>query len=77
MMKRKRGMSLEEFVAYYETVHSKLVDIGAPQPNRYFRKYLRPLDGTESEFDVIVDTMAGANGGSGYRDLLGRIAEFS
>lgn len=55
MMKRKPGMSFEDFISYYENVHSRLVDIGAPKAKRYFRKYLRPLDGAEGRFDVVVE----------------------
>jgi hypothetical protein len=62
LLKRKTGMSLQDFIDYYETKHSKFVSVGAPRAKRYLRKYLRPttkLDATlpapEPEFDVIME----------------------
>ena len=48
-------MPFEAFVHYYESVHAKLVDIGAPNAKRYFRKYLRPINGKEGAVDVVVE----------------------
>jgi hypothetical protein len=43
LLKRKPGITLEQFRDYYESTHSKLIPSGASGAKRYFRKYLSPL----------------------------------
>ena len=62
-LKRKPGMTPEEFQHYYENVHSKLgrqiaPDVGAI---KYVRRYIHPLDGSldrraeDMEYDEITE----------------------
>ena len=62
-LKRKPGMSFDDFMSYYKTKHSKLGDevmrsVGAL---RYVRRFIVPAanpftgDTPESEYDVIVE----------------------
>jgi uncharacterized protein (TIGR02118 family) len=44
LLKKKPGMSFEDFQDYYENHHSKLITL-LPRVQRYFRRYLHPLDG--------------------------------
>jgi hypothetical protein len=53
LMKRKPGLTHEEFVHYYQTVHSQFVTAASPQAKRYFRKYLRPLEVNSSFYDQV------------------------
>jgi hypothetical protein len=55
MMKRKPGMSFEDFISYYENVHSRLVDIGAPKAKPYSASIFRPLNDAQGRFDVVVE----------------------
>jgi hypothetical protein len=62
LLKRRPGMSREDFIAYYESRHAKLAEprlkLGAV---RYVRRYLQPdanpLTGEipEAEYDVITE----------------------
>ena len=56
-LKRKRGMSLEEFRAYYETHHRRIGEQVLTRARRYMRRYVAPLaDGQpEADFDVITE----------------------
>ena len=63
LLKRKPGMSMEEFINYYETKHSKIGEkYVSKHANRYLRKYLRPLPGAavdapmEQHYDVVTET---------------------
>ena len=62
-VKRKQGMSFEEFQQYYENNHAKLVTL-VPRVQRAFRRYLQPLVGQlphmgkqhgEQDFDAITE----------------------
>ena len=59
MLKRRPGMSREEFVRYYESTHAKLGEKHVRNAARYVRRYLKglpePFTGTvrEPDYDVI------------------------
>lgn len=59
-LKRRPGMSVEEFRAYYETHHVRFGE-GARGIARYVRRYLQPLPNPETgeagelPFDVITE----------------------
>jgi hypothetical protein len=62
LLKRKPGMSMEEFINYYETKHSKIGEkYLASHAVRYFRRYLRPLPESiiptpmEQYYDVVME----------------------
>jgi uncharacterized protein (TIGR02118 family) len=42
LIKRKPGMSTEDFIAYYEGIHAPLGSSKVPNMKRYFRHFLRP-----------------------------------
>lgn len=42
LIKRKPGMSMEDFIAYYETSHAPLAVSKVPNLKRYVRHFLRP-----------------------------------
>ncbi|HKQ84289.1 MAG TPA: EthD domain-containing protein [Steroidobacteraceae bacterium] len=44
LLKKKPGMSFEEFQQYYENTHCKFIRL-IPRVQRYFRRYLHPLEG--------------------------------
>lgn len=56
-LKRRPGMSRDEFLAYYEGVHSKLCEKYASGASRYVRRYVTPVDtqAQELDFDVITE----------------------
>jgi hypothetical protein len=61
MLKRRPGMSREEFVRYYESTHAKLGEKHVVQAARYVRRYLKglpePFTGVvgEPDHDVITE----------------------
>jgi hypothetical protein len=61
LMKRRPGMSMDEFIDYYENNHAKLGIKFAPNMIHYSRHYLRPiadvLEGEVNEpaYDVITE----------------------
>jgi len=61
LLKRRPGMSREEFIDYYENHHSKLVEPFMTQARRYVRRYVtpqkNPITGAvvELDFDVITE----------------------
>jgi hypothetical protein len=61
LLKRREGMSLEEFRDYYETNHRKLAEQATPDALRYVRRYVtpepNPITGepVELPFDVIME----------------------
>ncbi len=61
LLKRKPGLSFEEFVKLYETRHQPLVMSFNPNPRRYARRYIKPQEnrvysaGAESPYDVITE----------------------
>jgi hypothetical protein len=61
MLKKRPGMSREEFVRYYESTHAKLGEKHVVNAARYVRRYLKglpePFTGTvrEPDYDVITE----------------------
>jgi hypothetical protein len=61
LMKRKPGISVEEFRTYYETKHAPMAEKYSKGVARYVRRYLNPLDhpetgpGGELPYDVITE----------------------
>ena len=59
LLKRRPGMSREEFIDYYENHHSKLIAPILPMLARYVRRYvcpeINPITGQaeELDFDVV------------------------
>jgi hypothetical protein len=43
LLKRRPGLSLDDFINYYETRHAPLALSHMTSAIRYFRRYLRPL----------------------------------
>ncbi|WP_194745758.1 EthD domain-containing protein [Thermaurantiacus tibetensis] len=55
LLKRRPGMSWDDFVAYYETHHRRIgEDVLAGFASRYERRYLRPAPGGSEAADVDV-----------------------
>lgn len=55
-LKRKPGLSLEEFRDYYEGQHVPLIMKYMKEPTRYFRRFMEPTpDMPEMDFDVITE----------------------
>jgi hypothetical protein len=54
ILKRRQGISHEEFIDHYENIHAKLVKIACPRAKRYFRKYLEPIPDNGSRYDQTV-----------------------
>lgn len=60
LLKRKPGMTLEQFIEYYETRHARLGEKYGSPMSRYRRMFLRPvpaLDGSidEAAYDVVTE----------------------
>lgn len=60
LLKRRPGMSFDDFVAYYESTHARLGERVLPTAQRYVRRYLTPFppssgEPAEQEFDVITE----------------------
>jgi uncharacterized protein (TIGR02118 family) len=61
MLKRRKGLSREDFVRYYESTHAKLGEKHVPNAARYVRRYLQalpePFTGTvrEPDYDVVTE----------------------
>jgi len=61
LLKKKPGMTIEDFVEYYESTHAKLGERVLPTAERYFRRYLTPYPtpqpdpGQEPDYDVITE----------------------
>lgn len=49
MMKRKPGLSFEEFKDHYESVHAPMGRIAMANADRYFRRYLYPMSKIEMD----------------------------
>lgn len=64
LLKRKPGMSKEEFHRYWKDVHGPLV-MGVPEMMRHFRKYVQYHSLAES----FTDTPGAASGYDGIADL--------
>ena len=60
-LKRKLGLSLPEFRAYYEDVHARLAGKYLSGATRYVRRYVEPVPNRETgqdgelDFDVITE----------------------
>jgi hypothetical protein len=54
-LKRKPGLSLEEFRDYYENRHIPLVMTYMAGAERYFRRFIEHPPGQELDFDVITE----------------------
>jgi uncharacterized protein (TIGR02118 family) len=61
MIKRKPGMSMEDFIAYYENNHAPLGASKVPNLKRYVRHFIRPYGNeiysadSESSYDVLTE----------------------
>ncbi len=61
LFKRRPGMTMDEFIHYYENFHSRLGKKAVPTMVSYRRRYLHPvpypIDGSvmEPEYDVITE----------------------
>ncbi|MES2493759.1 MAG: EthD domain-containing protein [Pseudomonadota bacterium] len=61
LLKRKAGMSREEFIRKYESGHAKLGEKHVPDAAHYVRRYLMPVpelftgSAPEPEYDVITE----------------------
>lgn len=61
LLKRRNGMTREEFIDYYENHHSKLGERFMPLARRYLRRYVTPEknpitgEAIELDFDVIME----------------------
>jgi hypothetical protein len=62
LLKRRPGMSFDEFVSYYESNHRKLGEKWVPTQTRYIRRYLRPVgknpitgEAPVTEYDVLTE----------------------
>ena len=56
MVKRKQGLSLEEFVRHYEEVHAPLAIKHIPTLKKYTRNFVNHPPGAEElSFDVITE----------------------
>jgi hypothetical protein len=57
-LSKKAGLSMEEFIDYYESRHVPLICSLAPVPISYKRKYLSQrltVEGGEVDFDVMTE----------------------
>jgi len=57
MLKRRAGMSREDFVDYYESNHRRLGEKYVPNATRYVRRYLEPVTGPSSDEDDLFDVV--------------------
>ena len=82
LIKRKPGLSREEFVKHYEEVHALLALKHFPTFKRYVRNYIIALPGTEElDFDCITEiwfeniegAMAVTEALGDYKTEIGRI----
>ncbi|PNU03317.1 EthD domain-containing protein [Novosphingobium guangzhouense] len=55
LLKRREGMSVAHFRAYYESSHRLIGEkVLAGYATRYVRRFLSPMDGAEQSFDYDV-----------------------
>jgi EthD domain len=55
LLKRRTGMSKEEFIAYYEDHHRKIGEkVLGEYATRYVRRFLHPIDGKDRHEDADV-----------------------
>jgi hypothetical protein len=57
MLKRRTGMSREEFLHYYESHHARLGEKYVPNAIRYVRRFLDPMAGPSSSGDADYDVL--------------------
>jgi hypothetical protein len=61
LLKRRSGMSFDDFKDYYETHHRKIGEKVLPKGVRYVRRYLHPVpnpvtgESSDLEFDVLTE----------------------
>lgn len=58
LLKRREGMSKEDFIDYYETHHRLIGEkVLGGYATRYVRRFLHPRDGTDQahDFDVVLE----------------------
>ncbi len=61
MIKRKSGLSMEDFIDYYESMHAPLGFSKVPNLKRYVRHFIRPYGNavygadTTSAYDVLTE----------------------
>ena len=58
LLKRREGMSKDDFIAYYEENHRRIGEqVLAGYATRYVRRYLFPMDGEDqtSDADVVME----------------------
>lgn len=56
-LKRREGMSRDDFIRYYEAHHSRVGEqVLGGYATRYARRFLTPVDGTEDPLDIDVIT---------------------
>ena len=59
MLKRKPGMSREDFLRYYEQHHARLGEKYVPNAVRYVRRFIDPMAGPsgggDADFDVLTE----------------------
>lgn len=56
-LKRRPGLSVEEFRRHYETVHIKLTEKYAVGLSRYIRKYVDPMPGSPEGYELPYDVV--------------------
>jgi len=87
-IKRKPGITREEFLKYYEEVHAPLSLKHLPKPARYVRNHIiAAVEGQEPEFDCVTEhwfetvedamavneVMGGSDAATGYTTEVGKI----
>ena len=58
LLKRREGMSREDFRAYYESNHKLIGEkVLGPYATRYVRRYIAPIDGVDEghDYDVVME----------------------
>lgn len=58
LLKRRPGMSKDDFIAYYESHHRRIgEEVLSGYASRYVRRFLHPADGTDRDhdFDVVME----------------------
>lgn len=78
LTKRKTGMSMEDFMDYYENNHAVLTTSMFPQMKRYIRNYITPVqnelcaDG-DSPFDCVTEAFFDAR--EGFDSVVQQLAD--
>lgn len=53
LLKRKKGMSMPDFIAHYENIHAVLAVKGVPSLKKYVRHFLTPFGNVEYGVDEL------------------------